>query len=79
MTPRTDVCSRCEEHRRNIQQARIEADKGTAVDVFRQHHDATPAGRDYYRQATLDAKAELDACTSLQQSLNTPCARDLQR
>eukprot|EP00117_Sycon_ciliatum_P016477 scpid44506/ scgid15886/ len=77
MTPRTDVCSRCENFRRRIQEARTEPEKSAACDEFKQHLDATQAERDYYRQATLQARAELDACTTIQQQLSQPCSRDL--
>ena len=76
MSPRTDVCPRCEACRRNIHQSRTEFEKTTACDVFKAHVDAAQAERDYYRKATLDAKAEIEAYAG-PPSTDEPCSSSL--
>eukprot|EP00117_Sycon_ciliatum_P006959 scpid48468/ scgid2473/ len=75
MSPRIDVCSHCESHRRRIQETRTDAEKLAACDAFKEHVAAAQAERDVYRKATVDAKAELDATEEL--PAQGPCSRDL--
>ena len=76
MSPRTDVCPRCEACRRTIHELRTEAEKSGAYDAFRAHIDAAQAERNYCRKATLDARAEIDSYQG-QPSTADPCSSSL--
>ena len=77
MSPRTDVCTQCESCRRQIHQARTEAEKSAACDTFKAHVAGAQAERDHYRHATLAAKAELESSPGEQVAGDVPCSRDL--
>eukprot|EP00117_Sycon_ciliatum_P015516 scpid43064/ scgid15324/ len=66
MTPRTDVCSTCEQLRRAVMSAASEADKLKACDTLSSHITHAQAERQYYKQKTLDARAEMEQPTGEQ-------------
>ena len=60
MTPRTDVCFKCERHRQEVQSAVGEEEKTTALAEFTRHLQSAQAERQFYRTATEKAHEELE-------------------
>ena len=59
MTPRTDVCFKCEWHRQKVQAALEEEEKRSALANFTAHIQRADVERQFYRSATEKAHAEL--------------------
>ena len=60
MTPRTDVCYRCELHRLEVKNAHSENEKAECLKRFSDHLEAAKLERDFYRKATTTANKELE-------------------
>lgn len=76
MTPRTDVCHKCEQFRDLIQQARTEEEKLSATEAFSNHIKSAQRERDHYRNVCVAAKEELDGRPRIEGSI-TPCSTNL--
>ncbi|XP_033764064.1 uncharacterized protein LOC117345170 [Pecten maximus] len=76
MTPRTDVCHKCEQFRDLIQQSRTEEEKLSATEAFSDHIKSAQRERDHYRSVCAAAKEELDG-QPRSESPVTPCSKDL--
>ena len=59
MTPRTDVCYRCELHRQEVKNALSESEKAESLKRFSDHLEAAKLERDFYRKPTMEANKEL--------------------
>ena len=59
MTPRTDVCFKCEAHRQAVQNAVDEESKAEALQCFTAHICGAKKEREFYQEATKKAHAEL--------------------
>ena len=58
MTPRTDVCEKCELHCREVMAAVSEEAKSAAVNKFSAHLHYAQRERDYYQRCTVEAVEE---------------------
>ena len=79
MTPRTDVCDRCEKLRRSAATAVGEAEKLAACQALSQHVQAAQAERDHYRQLTQEAVEELRDYALGTPTPHSPCSSDLKK
>jgi len=61
MTPRTDVCNRCELHRQAVKNATNEYEKQESLKRFSEHLESAQLERKLYREATDKATKELKA------------------
>ena len=79
MTPRTDVCDRCEKHRLKVNDAVTEEEKTAALAAFTAHLHNAKMERDKYKQCTEDAKKELEEADQLTAPPYAPCSNDLRK
>lgn len=79
MTPRTDVCDKCETLRRGISSAVTEAQKLAASEAFLSHLHAAQRERENYIQKTKDAKEEMDQLGAIEPPPNPPCSTNLRK
>ena len=79
MTPRTDVCDRCERLRQAVQQAVSEEEKLATCDALAHHVHGAQRERENYITVAKDAKAELDAFPALEPPPHRPCSVDLRK
>ena len=76
MTPRTDVCDRCERLRQAVQQAVSEEEKLATCDALAHHVHGAQRERKNYIAVTKDANAELNAIHALEPPPHRPCSVD---
>ena len=76
MTPRTDVCYRCEIHRLEVKNAHDESEKRESLRQFSDHLEAAKLERDFYRKATIAASKELETYKGRLNSRGGACARN---
>ena len=77
MTPRTDVCDKCELLRRRVSASVEEQEKLDASTALREHVEAAQRERMYYVSRTTAAKEELDHADDLTPPPHRPCSKDL--
>ena len=78
MTPRTDVCEKCEDYRRQVVAAVSEAAKVNACEALTAHVHGAQVERDNYRAKTVEARQELDALgDELRMPPCAPCSQAL--
>lgn len=76
MTPRTDVCDKCERLRMKVTSAISDEQKAQALSSFSNHLQHAQRERDYYQQCTAAAFEELNA-SPIAAPPHCPCSRDL--
>eukprot|EP00117_Sycon_ciliatum_P040326 scpid75678/ scgid29653/ len=70
MTPRTDVCSTCEALRQKVTTAFGEIEKLQASKDLADQVNTAQREREHYKQATLDAKAELGSGVAIKRKVH---------
>ena len=63
MTPRTDVCSKCERFRQQIKDAVLEDRKASVTAAFSQHLSIAQTEREYYLECCKRSASELAVCS----------------
>jgi hypothetical protein len=63
MTPRTDVCSKCERFRQQIKDAVLEDRKASLTAAFSQHLSIAQTEREYYLECCKRSASELAVCS----------------
>ena len=79
MSPRTDVCEKCEFLRRGTCDAVTDNEKLASTAAFGDHIHGAQRERKFYRDATLLAKEELAALANLPQPPLPACSQPLRR
>ena len=74
MTPRTDVCDRCEVLRRGVMTSLTEQDKLAACTLLSNHIATAQRERDHYRKLTQTASDQLKAIQPLPSAPQQPCS-----
>ena len=77
MTPRTDVCNRCELHRQAVKNATNEYEKQESLKRFSEHLESAQLERKLYREATDKATKELKAHKGGLTQQVAACSRNL--
>lgn len=77
MTPRIDVCYRCELHRVDEKNAHSECEKAESLKQFSDHLEAAKLEREFYRQATIKASKELEDYEGKRSGRSNACSRNL--
>lgn len=77
MTPRTDVCYRCENHRLEVKNAHNEIEKEVSLQRFSDHLALAKLERDVYRMATTTASSEIEEYSGRLDSRCGACCRNL--
>ena len=79
MTPRTDVCHRCETLRREVANAVGEQEKLKASKCLFEHMEEAQRERDYHCRRTVEAGDELEALARPASPPVRPCSVKLQK
>lgn len=77
MTPRTDVCYRCELHRQEVKNAHNESEKEESLSRFKKHLEAAKLEREFYRRATIAASKEVKEYKGRIDARGAACSRNL--
>ena len=77
MTPRTDVCYRCELHRLEVKSACDENEKKESLKRFSGHLEVAQLERDFYRKVTNTASKEIAEYKGRLNSRGGACVRNL--
>ena len=77
MSPRSDVCDACEKNRRRVTEAVTEEEKLAASAALSKHILLAQREREFYKQKTVDAKAEWDIQGQDIVPPCAPCSNDL--
>ena len=77
MTPRTDVCNKCEVHRLEVRNVCNEIEKVESLTRFSKHLKAAKLEREFYRKATATASKELEEYGKIVNSCGAACSRNL--
>ena len=78
MTPRTDVCQKCEDFRSQVSHAVTEDEKRDALQHFNDHLQDAQTEREFYKKCTDDAIAEITAAdVDTSDGPHAPCSRNI--
>ncbi|XP_070545908.1 uncharacterized protein [Ptychodera flava] len=79
LTPRTDICPKCEHFRQKVSHARTEVEKVEAVTEFSRHLETAKQKREFYLNCTKQAKEELDNQVANDCENGDPCSVNLHK